>query len=253
MPVLTRRRLRRPEGRRASRYHAAVVRALLFDFNGVLVDDEPLHGELFARVLAEEGVELPPRDYAERYFGLDDRAGFLSALAAAASPASEERIARLVARKAAYYQLAIRRGGYPFFPGAAELVRAAAAGLTLAVVSGALRAEVEGGLRQEGLLSCFKRLITAEDVRRGKPDPEGYATALAALNSDPPLPARLIHPHEVAAIEDSPAGLEAAAACGLRTVAVGHSYPAAALALADVVVPRLADLGLAELLRRLGG
>ncbi len=229
-----------------------MVRALLFDFNGVLVDDEPLHSELFARVLAEEGVVVPSHDYAERYFGLDDRAGFASALAEAASPASEERIARLVARKAAYYQLAIRRGGYPYFPGAAELVRAAAAaGLTLAVVSGALRAEVEGGLRQEGLLPCFKRLITAEDVRRGKPDPEGYATALAALNSDPPLPSRLIHPHEVAAIEDSPAGLEAAAACGLRTVAVGHSYPAVALALADVVVPRLADLGLAELLRRL--
>jgi len=231
-----------------------VIRALLFDFNGVLVDDEPLHSELFARVLAEEGVVVPTRDYAKRYFGLDDRAGFVSALTEAASPASEERIARLVARKAAYYQLAIRRGGYPYFPGAAELVRAAAAaGLPLAVVSGALRAEVEGGLRQGGLLPCFKRLITAEDVRRGKPDPEGYATALAALNSDPPLPARLIHPHEVAAIEDSPSGLEAAAACGLRTVAVAHSYPVAALALADVVVPRLADLELTELLQRLGG
>ena len=85
----------------------------------------------------------------------------------------------------------------------------------LGIVSGALRDEVEGALRQSGLRNLFKVLITAEDVAEGKPDPEGYLRALEALNSTPPLPERLIHPHEVLAVEDSPAGLSAAADIGL--------------------------------------
>jgi beta-phosphoglucomutase len=225
-----------------------VLRALLFDFNGILVNDEPLHFALFRRVLGEEGIELSEADYFGRYLGLNDRSCFAAALAAAGASAASDRVARLVARKASYYREEIRRDGYPIFAGAAELVReAAAAGLTLALVSGALRDEVAGGLEQAGLAPLFKHLVTADDVLHGKPDPEGYALALAALNAEPPLPARLIHPHECVAIEDSPAGLEAAAACGLRTLGVAHTYPASALRRADAVVAKLERFGLREL------
>ena len=156
---------------------------------------------------------------------------------------------RLIVRKAAYYQDAIRRQGYPFFPGAAELVAAAAgAGLTLGVVSGALRDEVEPALRQAGLWEHFKTVVTAEDVEEGKPHPAGYHRALTDFNSRPPLPARLLHPHEVLAIEDSPAGLRAAAEAGLSTLGVCHTYPRAALAEADQVVARLAEVKLSEVL-----
>jgi beta-phosphoglucomutase-like phosphatase (HAD superfamily) len=85
-------------------------------------------------------------------------------------------------------------------------------------------------------------------VVRGKPDPEGYAMALAALNGEPPLPARLIHPHECVAIEDSPAGLQAAAACGLRTLGVAQTYPQSVLAQADAVVEKLDGFRLRDLL-----
>ncbi|MEO8196090.1 MAG: HAD family phosphatase [Thermoanaerobaculia bacterium] len=228
-----------------------MLRALIFDFNGILVDDEPLHFALFRRVLGEEGVELTREDYYGRYLGFDDRDCFAAALAAAGEACPPQRLARLVARKAAYYREAIRRDGYPLFAGAAELVReAAAAGLTLAVVSGALREEVVGGLEQAGIAALFKQLVTADDVQRGKPDPEGYALALAALNVEPPLPARLIHPHECVAIEDSPTGLEAAAACGLRTLGVAQTYPAAALFLAEAVIERLDGFRLGDLLAR---
>ncbi len=228
-----------------------VIRALLFDFNGVLVDDEPLHLEMFQRVLAEEGVSLSREDYYAHYLGLDDRGCFAAVLAAAGEPAPLPRLMRLIARKASYYQERIREQGYPFFPGALDLVRGAAeAGRMLGVVSGALREEVEGALRQAGVYGLFKVLVTAEDVAEGKPDPEGYRRALEALNTLPPLPERLVHPHEVLAIEDSPAGLEAAAGAGLLTLGVAHTYPAATLAEADQVVERVLDLALSGLERR---
>jgi len=224
-------------------YDPGVLRAILFDFNGVLVDDEPIHLEIFQRVLAEEGISLSAEDYQARYLGLDDRACFAAVLAAAGEPATVPRLMRLIARKASYYQERIRRSGYPFFPGAVELVAAlAAGGRMLGVVSGALREEVEGALRQAGLLGRFKVLVTAEDVEESKPDPQGYLRALEALNSQPPLPERLLHPHEVLAVEDSPAGLAAAAAVGLATLAIAHSYPAGRLREADVVVESLRDL-----------
>ena len=218
---------------------AAVLRALVFDFNGVLVHDEPLHLELFQRVLGEEGVALTAADYYERYLGFDDRGCFAAVLRDAGRTVDPGGIARLVARKASYYQEAIRRSGYPFFPGAADLVRAAARELPLAVVSGALRHEVEGALRQERLEGAFRRLVTAEDVERGKPDPEGYLLAVTAFNSEPPLPQRLIHTHECAAIEDSPAGIEAAAAAGLRTIGVAQTYSEEALQGAERVIASL--------------
>jgi beta-phosphoglucomutase len=196
-----------------------VLRAVLFDFNGVLVDDEPIHLETFQRVLADEGIALSTGDDYGRTLGLDDRGCFAAVLASAGEEASVPRLMRLLARKSAYYQERIRKQGYPFVPGAPELVRElAAAGRMLGIVTGALRDEVEGALRQAGLRDLFKMLVTAEEVEKGKPDPEGYLRALEGLSSLPPLPTRLIHPHEVLAVEDSAAGLAAAAEAGLMTL-----------------------------------
>jgi HAD superfamily hydrolase (TIGR01509 family) len=228
-----------------------VLRALVFDFNGVLVDDEPVHLRMFQRALQQEGIALAEEDYYAKYLGFDDRGCFAAVLAAAGEPPDPARVMRLVARKAAFYQEAIHRDGYPFFLGAVELVRSAAeAGLMLALVSGALREEVEQALRQESLRRLFKILVTAEDVAEGKPDPEGYRRALADLNAEPPLPERLLHPHEVLAIEDSPAGLQAARGAGFTTLGVAHTYDTERLVEADFTVESLAGLGLETLQRR---
>jgi len=227
-----------------------VIRAILFDFNGILVDDEPVHLEMFQRVLAEERVTLSKEDYYEHYLGLDDRGCFAAVLDAAGETVTMPRLMRLIARKASYYQEYIREHGYPVFPGAVELVEEAASrGMMLGVVSGALREEVEGALRQTGLRDRFKVLVTAEDVNDGKPDPEGYRRGLEAMNGLPPLPERLLHPHEVLAIEDSPAGISAAAEAGLVTLGVAHTYPASQLDMADAVAERLAGLTLDRLNR----
>jgi beta-phosphoglucomutase len=235
----------------SARYDSAMLRAVLFDFNGVLVDDEPVHLELAQRVLGEEGIELPAADYYACYLGLDDRSCFAAALAAAGEPATVPRLMRLAARKASYYQERVRCEGYPFSAGAAALVRdLAAGGRRLGVVSGALLEEVEGALRQEGLLDRFKVLITAEDVEDGRPGPEGYRRALEALNSRPPLPERLFHPHEVLAVEDSALGVAAAAEAGLATLGVVRSYSQDRLRGADAVVEGLSGMT-AERLERL--
>jgi len=227
-----------------------VLRALLFDFNGVLIDDEPLHARLLRRVLAEVGIELDA-DHAGRFLGRNDRDSFTSALTAARGAVEPGRVARLVARKAAYYQEEVRRHGYPYFPGALELVRAAAAdGLLLGIVSGALRDEVVAALAAAGIQPLFHALVTAEDVACGKPDPEGYRSALAALNAEPPALGRLVHPHEAVAIEDSAAGLAAAAGAGLRAVAVAGSGPDRDLAGADWVVRSLSEISPARLRAR---
>ncbi len=225
-----------------------MLRAILFDFNGVLVDDEPLHLELFQKVLDEEDVELATEDYYAHYLGFDDRDCFTAALAAAGEGATPERLADLIERKARYYQERVQAEGFPAYAGGAELIaEAAGAGLMLGVVSGALRTEVEGALAQLGLRSCFKTVVAADDVAKSKPDPEGYRRGLEELSSLPPRPPRPFTAREVVAIEDSPAGLEAAAACGLATLGVAQTYPAEKLAGADRVIEAIDGLTLERL------
>jgi beta-phosphoglucomutase-like phosphatase (HAD superfamily) len=224
-----------------------MLRAVVFDFNGVLVDDEPVHLEVFQRVLGEEGIALARDEYLERHLGHDDRTVFAAVLAERGEPADPGRLARLIARKSAYYQEHVHRHGYPFFPGAAELVAGAAGRWVLALVRGALRDEVDGALAVAGLADRFRMIVTAEDVPAGKPDPAGYLAAIAGMNSRPPLPERLIHPHEVLAVEDSPAGLEAATAAGFATLALAHSGPPERLAAAGAVLPSITGLTAADL------
>ncbi len=225
-----------------------MLRAILFDFNGVLVDDEPVHLALFQKVLNEEGVELTREDYYAHYLGFDDRGCFQAVLGAAGKPALPDLLTRLIVRKSSYYQAHIREHGFPTYPGAVELItEAAQGGLMLGVVSGALRDEVEGALLQWQVRDLFKTLVTAEDVKEGKPNPEGYRRGLENLNTLPPFPERLIHPHEVLAIEDSPAGLSAAAACALSTLGVAQTYPAGELSTSDQVIESIAGLTLSEL------
>ena len=208
-----------------------MLRAVLFDFNGILVDDESVHERLFARVLDEEGVVLEAGRYRSELLGYDDRGAFRVVLESAGRSAAGPYLARLIARKASYYRDAVRAAPHPWFAGAAELAGdCVGAGLTVAIVSGALRDEIENALAAAGLRRLFKFVLAAEDVERGKPDPEGYRQALEGLNGRSPLPERLIHGHEVVAIEDSPQGLIAARDAGLSTLGVAHSYDAPILA-----------------------
>lgn len=225
-----------------------MIKAVLFDFDGVLVDDEPAHCEVLVRVLRETGIELSEREYFRDYAGLDDRTCFATAFRMAGREVADTEIMRMVARKGAYFRERIAETGHLFFSAAVDLVKELReSGAMLGVVSGALREEVEAGLAGAGLREVFKVVVTAGDVREGKPAPDGYLLALQQLNSLSPLPSRLVHPHQALSVEDSPAGIAAAKAAGLLTLGVRHTYRGSELAAADVVVESLAGLDLARL------
>lgn len=212
---------------------------VLYDFNGVIADDEPAHMRLSQEVLGEEGIPVTEAEYHEIYLGYDDRGCFVEAFRRAGRPLSEDHLNALIAKKAERYAAFIAEH-LVLFPGAVESVRALAAAHPLGVVSGALRPEIERILKVAGIADRFRFIVASEDTERCKPDPEGYEIALARWNalapgSDPLPPGRCV------VIEDSIAGVAAAKAAGMRCVAVTHSYRADELTAADRVIDRMAD------------
>ena len=213
-------------------------RAIIFDFNGVILDDEPIHCATMQEVLAEEGYRLTEEEYRRDYLALDDRGAFAAVLRKMGRPVTGPVLADLIRRKGTRYRARMQEA-YRLFPGVADFLREAAGRIPLAIASGALEDEIEAALARADLRSCFSAIVSAEDVRRMKPDPEIYRTALERLNGVRPQPAPPIAARQCLAIEDSMAGVQAAQAAGMPCVAVTNSYPAAALAFADVVVPGL--------------
>ncbi len=214
-----------------------MLRAVIFDFNGLIVDDEHLHYVLFAEQLATQGVELTETLYADRYLGYDDRGCFSVALADHGKPCDEALLQGLIDRKARRY-LDLAADTLRFFPGLSQAVdRLASADLALAVCSGALREEVLLGLKLAGISGRFLGVVAAEDTAACKPDPEGYNKALELLRVRLPD----LEPHQVTAVEDSLAGIQAAKSAGLHVVAIPNSYPVDTLKSASpsAVVPNL--------------
>lgn len=209
--------------------------AILFDFNGVLVDDEEQHRLAFTHVLEGIRLPLPKADYYAHYLGFDDQHCFAEAFRRSNRTLPTQLLRHLVGEKAALYRELIDRD-LTFVPGAVEFVRAAAAEFRLGIVSGALRAEIDLALDGAGLADRFETIVAGADVPRGKPDPAGYRAALAALAARRPL-----DPAGCIAVEDSRPGLEAARAAGLRVLALTTSRPAADFPDAAAVWPSFAD------------
>jgi HAD superfamily hydrolase (TIGR01509 family) len=223
-----------------------MLQAVIFDFNGIIVNDEPIHFRLFRKVLAEEGITLTEEAYYARYLGFDDRGAFLAAFAENRRPLADDHLAQLIARKAQYYKNEIC-DHVEFFPGVANLVRALAGALPLAVASGALRNEIEMVLRAANLLDCFNAIVSAEDVARGKPEPEIFLKALAMLNSKSE---KKLQAEDCLVIEDSKEGLRGARRAGMKCLAVTNSHAAELLTDAHAVVQSLETVNL-EYLQKL--
>jgi beta-phosphoglucomutase len=224
------------------------LRAIVFDFDGVIANSEPLHFRAFQAVLAEEGLDLTERAYYERYLGFDDRGVFTTVGFERGRTWSADDVSRLVGRKAVRLE-EIERDVSVIFPGAADAIRGAAAAMPIAIASGALGPEIRRILDHADLTHYFSAIVSAEDTPASKPAPDPYHRAvglLAAMMNDASLRAS-----ECVAIEDSRWGLESARAAGLRTVGVTSSYAAAELALADLIIPSLVELNLDELRRLL--
>jgi beta-phosphoglucomutase len=225
----------------------SALAAIIFDFDGVLADTEKLHLRAFQQVLAGEGIELTPEAYAERYLGRADSEVFKVVARDRGLALDPVRLQSLLVRKAACYE-ALVAAGEVMIPGVAMKVRAWSEKLPLAVASGARRIEVESVLGAAGLLPCFRAIVGAEDVPRGKPAPDPYLLAWERLSGCAAgLSGRVAS--SVVAIEDSLSGLASIAAAGMHSVAVTTNYPAHLLGDAELVVPSVAALSLDTLER----
>lgn len=194
--------------------------ATLFDFNGVLIDDEQVHLDSMREVLAPHGIVISDEDYAERYLGFDDVGAFRAMLTDNGRSATDAEVAELVDKKRPVYMRRVE-GSLVVFEGAQDLVRRRAEAGPVAIVSGALRDEIVFALEVMGLTDLIAFIVSAEDTARCKPDPEGYLLGIAQL-------AELIGDEKAKralVFEDSLAGIQAAKSAGLPCIAVAHSYP----------------------------
>jgi beta-phosphoglucomutase len=223
-----------------------MLRTIFFDFNGIIADDEPIHLKMFQKVLSDEGITLSKEKYYHVYIGMDDRDCFESVLKEHEREVTPQKILELVARKARYYEAYIR-DHLVFFPGVLPFVRKAASKYPLAVVSGALRHEIEFILQRGGIRQAFQIIVSAEEVSRGKPDPEGYLRALEEINRGR-NEGEILSASECLVIEDTLAGIESAHRAGMKCLAITNSYSVAELEpAADLVAVTLENLPLERL------
>jgi len=219
------------------------LQAIVFDFDGVIANSEPLHLKAFQLALAQDGVELAAADYYAHYLGYDD-VGMFEALARDRGIAMNgDAVGELVTRKGQRMQELLRSGSV-VFPGATEFIRAAAAVVPIAIASGAMRHEIEEVIDAAGMTDLFATIVAAGDTPLSKPSPAPYRLALERLRESS---GRDIDPRRAVAIEDSKWGLESAQGAGLRLVGVTNSYPAHELTGAELVVEGLQSLTLPAL------
>jgi beta-phosphoglucomutase len=216
------------------------LRAVIFDFDGVIANSEPLHLRAFQDVLAVAGVTLTKADYYAQYLGFDDAGVFREVDRARGARWTATDITALVARKAVRLE-ELERNESVVFPGAADALRRIAAAVPIAIASGARGAEIRRMLDREQLTSLFAAIVAAEDATSSKPAPDPYLRAVALIGAAQGVP---ITPQECVAVEDSGWGLQSARAAGLRTVAVTTSYTASELTAADCVIASLHELTL---------
>jgi len=223
-----------------------MLQAVIFDFDGVITDSEVLHFRAFNAVLAQYGFQLTKPEYYKEYLGMSDDDCFRAMIAEGRLPIQESQIKNLGQQKTHIFEKLARTEG-KIIEGVREFLNTlSAARVPLAICSGALRAEIELILEEAGLRSYFDAIVSAEEVKHGKPDPEGFLLALEKLNDLWPEP---LTPERCIVIEDSHWGLKAAKAAGMRTIAVTNTYDAAQLKQADEVVARLDELTMDNLRR----
>lgn len=201
------------------------LKAVLFDFNGIIINDEPVHEKLTEQLLIEENLLVKPGEFRQFCLGRSDRACFKDILKERGRYVAEGYIDQLIQRKAdAYLRQLEALEELPVYADTRELIQKMGQSyFKMAVVTGAVRSEVEMVLARTGLDRYFSAIVAGDEIKTSKPEPDGYLLAVERLNQlEPELNLR---PEECLAIEDSFAGIEAAKRAGIPVVGVAHTYP----------------------------
>lgn len=208
----------------------ALLFAVLWDMDGVLVDSAPYHYRAWKETFAEEGVSLDEATF-RRTFGQRNDAIIADILGPDLPP---ERVAAIGEAKERRYRALIAREGLTPLPGALEwLHRLHRRGIPQAVVSSAPRENIEAVLEALGVPGLFQALVSGEEVERGKPDPASFLLAAQRLG---------MPPERCIVVEDAPAGVEAAHRAGMACLAVATTHPRERLIGAEQVTESLAEL-----------
>jgi beta-phosphoglucomutase len=223
-----------------------MLAAVIFDFDGIIVNTEPLHYKAFQQLLVPLGLGYSWEEYLRHYIGFDDRDAFHEAFREGGRFLGDEELKRLINEKADAFQHIISAGVEPY-PGAVELIRSLQGVLPLALCSGARPSDINPIMAQLDIAESFDTIVTAPDVAASKPDPASYILAVARLRSV--FTGRELTHMNCLAIEDTPAGIASATGAGLKVLAVTNSYPEEKLGSAFRVVDSLVGVDYLSLSR----
>jgi HAD superfamily hydrolase (TIGR01509 family) len=227
-----------------------MIRAIIFDFNGVIADDEAPHVACFCRSAAEAGLSLTIEEYYGTYLGMDERTCAAALLAQRDGAVSEALLQSIIERKAGLFHAYMAQHRPTLFPGIADFVAAAKDHYRLAIASGGRREQIRYALAGTPIEHEFDPIVAAEDCGIGKPDPAIYLLTLDKLNHlDGAAPS--LSADQCLVIEDSLAGIRSAKASGMRVLALATTYPAEKLGEADLILQNLQGVTPASLLRRM--
>lgn len=224
-----------------------MIRAVLFDFNGVIADDETAHVECFCRALDEFGLTLSKAEYYGTYLGMDERTCTALLLTARDGKSDAGSVQQIQDRKADLFRHHPAAQKPELFPGVIEFVQTARSLCRLAIASGGRREQIDRALRGTVIEQAVELIVSADDCSVGKPDPAIYLLTLQRLND---VGRPLLRAGECLVIEDSKAGIRAARAAGMPVLALATTYPADELREADCVMPSLAGVDPEALLRQ---
>lgn len=217
---------------------AFTIRAIIFDFNGVIADDETPHVHCFQQALSEQGLSLSKDEYYGTYLGMDERTCATALLTKRDGTSDPKVHAAIMQRKADLFRSYTATHKPALFPGIVEFVRRAGRTFRLAVASGGRREQIRHALDNTPIERAFEVILSADDCAVGKPDPAMYELTLRLLNARMPKPP-LLRAEECLVIEDSRAGIQAALQAGMGVLALATTYPVSELGQAHVVLPHL--------------
>lgn len=206
------------------------MKAIIFDFDGVLFDSERIHLQACNQVFKKLGFQVPEEIYFKHYVGMSDIELFPQILSFYKSNQIFS-ISDLISQKLNAYQNFVAQAEYLLgVPGVHEFIKTCAKKInTLAICSGAMRAEIDvtlHKLERGELKKYFSCITTIDDIQEGKPSPEGYLLTAQRLS---------VLPEDCIVIEDTPKGIDAAKNAHMRVIALTTSMDRSKLQRADFI------------------
>lgn len=220
-----------------------MLKAIIFDFDGVIADTEPLHLKAFQLTLEEEGITLSEQEYNENYLAYDDKTFFNELLKDRNIENDETKVSDFINRKSDHFNNVLK-GNILILEGVSDFISSVSSKFPLSIGSGALRSEIVEILEYAGLRKYFDIIVSADDVQNCKPDPEVYLKVLGHLNDSG---SAQILAHECLVIEDSISGIKAAHSAGMKCLAITNSYSAEDLSGSELITDSLKSVSVSQI------